>query len=106
METSFDTTNEPRVQALDGPELRRMDAIAQDMEYFYGPDWNNKDEVDIQMSPATKTYVARIREVAQDKPYLLIGHQYSRYLGVRLVISCVSSSKTACAVPYLCLTLF
>ena len=81
METSFNATNEKRVQALDGREIRRLDAITRDMEYFYGgpAEWKNM----IQISPATKAYVARIQEVAQNKPYLLIGHQYSRYLGVR-----------------------
>lgn len=79
MEESFDATSEERVKALDGPEIRRLDAIARDMEYFYGSEWRNE----IKMSPATAAYVARIQEVAQNKPYLLIGHQYSRYLGVR-----------------------
>lgn len=79
MEQSFDTTSEERVKALDGPEIRRLDAIARDMEYFYGAEWRNE----IKMSPATKAYVSRIQEVAEERPYLLIGHQYSRYLGVR-----------------------
>eukprot|EP00522_Entomoneis_paludosa_P004990 CAMPEP_0172468328 /NCGR_PEP_ID=MMETSP1065-20121228/60999_1 /TAXON_ID=265537 /ORGANISM="Amphiprora paludosa, Strain CCMP125" /LENGTH=283 /DNA_ID=CAMNT_0013225691 /DNA_START=27 /DNA_END=876 /DNA_ORIENTATION=- len=78
METSFDTTTEERVQALDGPELRRLASLEQDLEYFYGPDWTNQ----IQMSPATQAYVGRIQDIAQGtQPYLLIGHQYSRYLG-------------------------
>jgi len=77
MENSFDTTSEERVKALDGPELRRLDAIARDMEYFYGHEWKSM----VEMSPATKAYVARIEEVAKENPYLLIGHQYSRYLG-------------------------
>ena len=81
MEQSFDITSEERVKALDGPEIRRLDAIARDMEYFYGAEWRNE----IKMSPATKAYASRIREVAETKPYLLIGHQYSRYLGVSLL---------------------
>jgi len=78
MEDSFDMTSEERVKALDGPELRRLDSITKDMEYFYQDNW----QTSIQMSPATKAYVGRIQEIAQgDKAYLLIGHQYSRYLG-------------------------
>lgn len=35
----------------------------------------------IQPSPAAKEYVARVEEVAATKPYLLVAHQYTRYLG-------------------------
>jgi len=35
----------------------------------------------IQPSPATKAYVARVEEVAATKPYLLVAHQYTRYVG-------------------------
>lgn len=78
MEKSLDETSEERVKALDGPELRRLGSLKKDMEYFYGANWQSQ----IEMSPATKAYVARIEQVAKkNKPYLLIGHQYSRYLG-------------------------
>lgn len=77
MEDEFDKTSESTVKAMDYPELRRLEAAELDMDYFYGGDWKNK----IQPSPATKKYVARIREVAQSDPKLLIAHQYSRYLG-------------------------
>mmetsp|Transcript_22137 Transcript_22137/g.61520 ORF Transcript_22137/g.61520 Transcript_22137/m.61520 type:complete len:283 (+) Transcript_22137:78-926(+) len=78
MERSFDTTTDESVKALDAPELRRLDSLKKDMEYFYG----TEQVPSLAMSPATKAYVARIEEIASgDKPYLLIGHQYSRYLG-------------------------
>ena len=35
----------------------------------------------IQPSPAAKAYVARVQNAAATKPYLLIAHQYTRYLG-------------------------
>lgn len=77
MEGSFDETNEDVVKALDGKELRRLEALEVDLEYFYGSDWRNK----LNPSPATKKYVDRILEVAKNQPYLLVAHQYSRYLG-------------------------
>mmetsp|Transcript_24893 Transcript_24893/g.45073 ORF Transcript_24893/g.45073 Transcript_24893/m.45073 type:complete len:297 (-) Transcript_24893:87-977(-) len=78
MEDAFDDPNViSDVHALDDAELRRMSALKQDMDYFYGVEW----ESTISPSPSTKSYVARVRHVAEHKPYLLIAHQYTRYLG-------------------------
>mmetsp|Transcript_927 Transcript_927/g.1420 ORF Transcript_927/g.1420 Transcript_927/m.1420 type:complete len:283 (-) Transcript_927:205-1053(-) len=78
MEEAFDATTEERVKQMDGnKELRRVDSARKDMEYFYGEGWEEK----IKPSGATQRYVARIQEVARDNPKLLIGHQYTRYLG-------------------------
>ena len=77
MEDSFDSTSEQCVAALDDKELRRVEALERDMDYFYGSEWRGI----IQPSPATQAYVSRIQEVAEKSPYLLIAHQYTRYLG-------------------------
>lgn len=77
MEDAFDQTNECRVKVLDNAELRRMDALERDMDYFYGPDWRSL----ISPSPATRVYVERVQQVADKSPYLLVAHQYTRYLG-------------------------
>jgi heme oxygenase (biliverdin-producing, ferredoxin) len=77
MEDAFDQTHEGRVQVLDNAELRRMDALERDMDYFYGPDWRSL----ISPSPATRVYVERVQKVADKYPYLLVAHQYTRYLG-------------------------
>jgi heme oxygenase len=77
MEDSFDTTQEERVKVLDNTELRRMAALERDMDYFYGAEWRSV----ISPSPATKAYVARVQQVASKTPYLLVAHQYTRYLG-------------------------
>ena len=74
----MDNTSEDRVRALDSTELRRLESLEKDMHYFYGgANWRDR----IQASPAAKAYVARVKEVAQTKPYLMIAHQYTRYLG-------------------------
>lgn len=73
----MDVTSEDRVQALDYPALRRLSSLKVDMEYFYGTDWESQ----IEPSAATKAYVARVQEISKDKPYMLIAHQYTRYLG-------------------------
>ncbi|CAJ1950822.1 unnamed protein product [Cylindrotheca closterium] len=83
MEKAMDESDEYRVQQLDLPALRRVTSLERDLEYFYG---NNGDSAksflsNVQPSPATRTYVARIEQVAKSKPYLLIAHQYTRYLG-------------------------
>ena len=77
MEKAMDDTTEQRVSALDDPALRRLAPLEQDLQFFYGDDW--KDQ--IQPSSATKAYVARVEEIAQTQPYLLVAHQYTRYLG-------------------------
>ena len=77
MERSMDATSEDRVQALDYPALRRLSSLKVDMEYFYGGDWESQ----IEPSAATKAYVARVEEISKDRPYLMIAHQYTRYLG-------------------------
>mmetsp|Transcript_10114 Transcript_10114/g.12147 ORF Transcript_10114/g.12147 Transcript_10114/m.12147 type:complete len:328 (-) Transcript_10114:84-1067(-) len=77
MEEAFDVTSTECVMALDNKELRRVDELKKDMDYFYGSEWSTI----IEPSPATKAYVARVKEVAEKEPYLLVAHQYTRYLG-------------------------
>jgi len=62
---------------LDYPTLRRSESLKKDMDFFYGEKWQD----DIQPSPAAMAYVARIKEIAEAKPYLMVAHQYTRYLG-------------------------
>ena len=59
------------------PELERVESLSKDLEYYYGPNWN---EV-IKPSEGCVQYVERIHEVADKDPYLLVGHHYTRYLG-------------------------
>ncbi|XP_051569237.1 heme oxygenase 2-like [Myxocyprinus asiaticus] len=58
-------------------ELHRHDALARDLEYFYGEDWQNQ----ISCSPATQCYVDRIHQIGQEDPVLLVAHAYTRYMG-------------------------
>ncbi|XP_043955910.1 heme oxygenase 2 isoform X1 [Gambusia affinis] len=58
-------------------ELHRHEALARDLEYFYGPDWKSK----ISCSQATQHYVDRIHQVGQEDPVLLVAHAYTRYMG-------------------------
>lgn len=78
MEESIDITDEHGVKKLDDPKkLRRVESLERDLDYFYG----GANLSDITASPKTLNYVAHIRKVAKEKPYLLIAHQYTRYLG-------------------------
>tara|TARA_B100000965_G_scaffold33448_1_gene24730 strand:- start:566 stop:1267 length:702 start_codon:yes stop_codon:yes gene_type:complete len=65
------------VADIDFPELHRVDALKKDLRYFYGANWN----AIIKPSEACIQYVERIHEVADENPYLLVGHHYTRYLG-------------------------
>ncbi|XP_072550496.1 heme oxygenase 2 isoform X2 [Salminus brasiliensis] len=58
-------------------ELHRHEALAQDLEYFFGKEWQSK----VSCSPATQHYVDRIREIGQNDPVLLVAHAYTRYMG-------------------------
>lgn len=58
-------------------ELHRHEALAQDLEFFYGQDWQSQ----VRCSPATQHYVDRIHEVGQNDPALLVAHAYTRYMG-------------------------
>lgn len=77
MEKALDDCQDKRVRSLDFKELRRIKALERDMQYFYGPQWRSITSP----SPATVEYCKFIEKTAKSKPYLLIAHQYTRYLG-------------------------
>eukprot|EP00984_Skeletonema_dohrnii_P003375 scaffold1138_cov99-Skeletonema_dohrnii-CCMP3373.AAC.1 len=77
MEDAMEKSMDEGVKALDYPTLRRSESLKKDMDFFYGEKWQD----DIRPSPAAKAYVARINEIAETKPYLMVAHQYTRYLG-------------------------
>uniref|UniRef100_UPI00398E7E05 heme oxygenase 2-like n=1 Tax=Pristiophorus japonicus TaxID=55135 RepID=UPI00398E7E05 len=58
-------------------ELHRTEALARDLEYFYGAGWRDR----IECSEATARYVERIRHVGEHEPELLAAHAYTRYMG-------------------------
>lgn len=59
------------------PQLNRKESLEKDLAFYYGANWREE----IEISPAGKAYVERIREVANNQPELLVGHCYTRYLG-------------------------
>lgn len=69
--------NHPVLSKLYFPELNRKQSLEQDLYYYYGANWKE----DVQPSEAAKAYVARIRDVSNTQPELLIAHLYTRYLG-------------------------
>ncbi|KAI4832615.1 hypothetical protein KUCAC02_015577 [Chaenocephalus aceratus] len=71
-------SNHPGVAPIYFPtELARLDAIAKDLEYFYGRDWREK----IVVPAATKRYCHRLRQIGKENPVFLVAHAYTRYLG-------------------------
>lgn len=69
--------NHPIVSQIQFPQLHRKQTLEQDLAYYYGANWREQ----IQLSPAGKAYVERIRELSQTAPELLVAHSYTRYLG-------------------------
>jgi heme oxygenase (biliverdin-producing, ferredoxin) len=59
------------------PELDRKLSLEQDLAYYFGTNWREQ----VTPSSATKEYVARIHQVADQDPELLLAHLYTRYLG-------------------------
>ena len=77
MEQRIRETEDPMVQAIRSESLERKDGIERDLEYYYGSDWKNVQ----YPSEACNKYCARINEVAEERPYLLVAHHYTRYIG-------------------------
>jgi heme oxygenase (biliverdin-producing, ferredoxin) len=69
--------NHPVLSRVFFPELDRKQSLEQDLAFYFGSSW--KDQV--APSTATQAYVARIHEVADQDPELLVAHLYTRYLG-------------------------
>lgn len=67
----------PVVGPVGFPELNRRESLEQDLAFYFGDGWRAV----VQPTPAAQEYVARIRQVAQDSPELLVGHHYTRYIG-------------------------
>jgi heme oxygenase len=59
------------------PELNRKASLEKDLHYYYGNNWRDQ----VAPSSAAQAYVARIHEVANTQPELLIAQSYTRYLG-------------------------
>ena len=77
MEQRIRETEDPMVQAIKSEDLERKEAIERDLEYYYGADWKEKQIP----SEACNKYCHRLNEVAEQDPYLLIAHHYTRYIG-------------------------
>lgn len=69
--------NHPVIGLIYFPELNRIANLEQDLAYYYGENWQEQ----ISPSEAGKIYVARIKEVANSNPALLVAHAYVRYMG-------------------------
>lgn len=59
------------------PQLHRKQSLEKDLYFYYGMNWRNE----VAPSEAAQAYVARIHEVANTQPELLVAHSYTRYLG-------------------------
>lgn len=68
--------DDPVAGAFVFPELERVPALEHDLRALYGDAWRER----ITPSPPTRTYVARIEQMA-DWPGGFIAHHYTRYLG-------------------------
>ncbi|MEM7756708.1 MAG: heme oxygenase (biliverdin-producing) [Cyanobacteria bacterium P01_A01_bin.40] len=67
----------PVVSKVYFPELNRKQSLEQDLHFYYGANWREE----AKNTKAGKAYVARIREIAETQPELLVAHCYTRYLG-------------------------
>ena len=77
MEQRIRETEDPMVQAIRSESLERKEGIERDLEYYYGAEWKDKQIP----SEACNKYCHRINEVAEESPYLLVAHHYTRYIG-------------------------
>jgi heme oxygenase (biliverdin-producing, ferredoxin) len=78
MEEEMDKLKDhPIISQIYYPELNRKQSLEKDLQYYYGSNWKEQ----ITVSESGKAYVARIREIAQTQPELMVAHSYTRYLG-------------------------
>ena len=79
MEQLIVKTTDPRARVLQqfNVFLFRTAFLERDLRYYYGPMYR-----DLMIpSEACNAYCHRIQEVAEEDPYLLIAHHYTRYIG-------------------------
>lgn len=67
----------PVVSSLSYPELNRRISLEEDLQFYFGDDWQNC----LDPSKSAREYAQRIRRIASNQPELLIGHHYTRYIG-------------------------
>ncbi len=67
----------PVVSLIYFPVLNRKANLEKDLTFYYGENWRDR----IFALEAGKAYVARIHEVANTEPALLVAHAYVRYMG-------------------------
>ena len=79
MEERIQETKDPLASVLKqwGAKLYRTAFLQRDLRYYYGPMYR-----DLMIpSEACNTYCYRLNEIAENDPYLLIAHHYTRYIG-------------------------
>ncbi len=69
--------NDPILGQMYFPALDRKASLEQDLAYYFGPTWRDQ----VAPSEATQGYVARIHEIANTDPVLMVAHLYTRYIG-------------------------
>jgi len=76
------TSTHPALTQTYFPILRRQEALAQDLDFFFGERkaWMERLQHP-GPSPAVQSYVQRLRHLGRTNPTLLIAHSYTRYLG-------------------------
>jgi len=68
--------DEEHIFPLRDPRMYRASALEQDVTYFLGENWSDREEP----SPPTKKYVSRIEYIAGSNPVLLIAYAHSMFL--------------------------
>ena len=67
----------PIVGPIVFPEIYRTANLERDLAFYYGDNWREQ----IVPLPAGEVYVARLQEISNTDPALLIAHAYTRYMG-------------------------
>lgn len=75
-ETGRRLADDPVAGRFHYPELERVPALVRDLEHLLGADWHDR----IAPTPATRTYAARIEQMAHH-PEGFVAHHYTRYMG-------------------------
>ena len=66
---------------LDIDGMRRREAFKNDLQSFYGSQWEQKLQA-MRETPSVKNYIAHLEKVENENPYLLSAYIYHLYMGL------------------------
>lgn len=78
LEQAMENHKDSLIGEFDLPGLRRAEAFEADLAFYFGDNWRQTYEI----RPEVAQYLAHLRKIEEDNPYLLIAYIYHLYMGL------------------------